>query len=244
VIAEPPLLAGAAHDTTACVFPELPVTPCGGPGGPFGVTGVEAVDGAPVPAEFVAFTENVYAVPSVSPPTLQVSRLVVHVLLSGADVTVYPVTAAPPLLAGAAQVTAALPGLPFVAAVAATDVGAPGTVAGITPTDEVDTLLVPSAFVAVTANVYDVPLVSAATLQVSAPVVPHVFEPGVDVTVYAVIAEPPSLAGATHTTDTDVLPGVPTTPVGVPGMVAGVIGVDRLEAPLVPTTLLAVAVNV
>jgi hypothetical protein len=44
-------------------------------------------------------------------------------------------------------------------------------------------------------------------------------EAGVAVTVYEVIAYPPSLAGAVQETVADPLPGAAVTPVGVPGVV-------------------------
>ena len=57
--------------------------------------------------------------------------------------------AAPPSLAGAVNVTLACP-LP---GVAVPTVGAPGAVAGVTALDELDAVLVPATFVAVTENV-------------------------------------------------------------------------------------------
>jgi hypothetical protein len=67
------------------------------------------------------------------------------------------------LLAGAVKVTVAL-ALP---AVAVPMVGAPGTVAaaaGVTLFDAAEAALLPLAFVALTVNVYAVPLVSPVTL--------------------------------------------------------------------------------
>jgi hypothetical protein len=61
VIAEPPSLAGAVHDTAAWAFPAVPLTPVGAPGTVHGVTAAEAADAAEVPATFVAVTVNVYA---------------------------------------------------------------------------------------------------------------------------------------------------------------------------------------
>jgi len=49
--------------------------------------------------------------------------------------------------------------------VADTAVGAPGAVAGIAATDAVEAADVPDAFVAVTVNVYEVPLVRPVTLH-------------------------------------------------------------------------------
>jgi hypothetical protein len=67
--------------------------------------------------------------------------------------------------------------------VAAAPVGALGTVDGVAEFDATEAALVPALFVAVTVNVYAVPFVRPVTVQVVAPVVVHVFDPGVDVTV-------------------------------------------------------------
>ena len=57
VMAAPPSLAGAVHETTAEALPAVADTPVGAPGTPAsGVTAVEAVDVAPVPAAFAAVT--------------------------------------------------------------------------------------------------------------------------------------------------------------------------------------------
>ena len=78
---------------------------------------------------------------SVVPPTDTVAPLLAR--------TVYDVIAAPPLDAGAVQLTVA----DAFPATADTAVGAPGTVMGTTTFDGVDAALVPAAFVAVTVNV-------------------------------------------------------------------------------------------
>ena len=60
--------------------------------------------------------------------------------------------------------------------------GAPGTVAGVTAADAVEAALVPVALVAVTVNVYAVPLVKPVTvIGLEVPVA--VILPGLDVTV-------------------------------------------------------------
>ena len=70
---------------------------------------------------------------------------------------------------------------------AVTDVGAPGTVAGITAEDADDAALVPTEFVAVTVNVYEVPLVKPDTVQAAVIGLPvldvQVKPPGDDVAV-------------------------------------------------------------
>jgi hypothetical protein len=101
------------------------------------------------------------------------------------------------------------------------------------------------AFVAVTVNVYEVPLVRPATVQEvdEADEVVQVFDPGDDVTVYPVIADIPSSAGADHETTDWALPEeVADTPVGASGAdatAATVTSDDGLPAPLMPFTLTA-----
>ena len=68
--------------------------------------------------------------------------------------------------------------------------------------------------------------------------------PGDDVTVYWVIAAPPSDAGAVHETTASALPPVADTPVGAPGKVAGITTLEDVDADPVPTLLVAVTVNV
>jgi hypothetical protein len=66
-------------------------------------------------------------------------------------------------------------------------------------------------------------LVSGLTVQLNAPVVhPHVAPPGLAVTVYAVIAAPPVLAGAVQLTVACAFPAAPLTPVGAPGRTVNV----------------------
>ena len=66
----------------------------------------------------------------------------------------------PPSLNGAVHVnaTCVLPAVP------ATDVGAPGTVRGVTADDAVETVPVPATLTALTRNVYAVPLVRPVTV--------------------------------------------------------------------------------
>jgi hypothetical protein len=82
-------------------------------------------------------------------------------------VTVYREIARPPL-AGAVQETVA----EAFPAFAVTPVGESGTVAGVTAVDADDAVLVPAAFVALTRNVYAVPLVNPVTASVVAGGVP------------------------------------------------------------------------
>ena len=108
MIAEPPLLAGAVQVTTAEAFPGVADTPVGAPGTVLGVTAALGDDAGEVPAALVAVAVNVYAVPLVSPETVPVVAPAVDTVAPPGDaVTVYPVIAEPPLLAGAVQVTTA-----------------------------------------------------------------------------------------------------------------------------------------
>ena len=78
---------------------------------------------------------------SAAPPTLAV--------WPPDELTVYPVTAEPPLEAGALQLTVAWRS----PAAALTPRGAPGTEAGVTVLEAADAGLAPTAFAAVTVNV-------------------------------------------------------------------------------------------
>ena len=68
VTAEPPFEAGTAKLTVALRLPvKVATTVVGAVGAPTVVTELEALDAEPVPAELVAVTVNVYAVPAVKP---------------------------------------------------------------------------------------------------------------------------------------------------------------------------------
>jgi hypothetical protein len=56
VIADPPLLAGAAHDSATWLLPAVPVTAVGAPGTPAGITPVDAAEKLPVPTALIAAT--------------------------------------------------------------------------------------------------------------------------------------------------------------------------------------------
>ena len=148
--------------------------------------------------------------------------------------------AEPPLLAGAVQETTLCV---FAFEVADTEVGAPGVVAGVTALLALDALPVPTAFVAVTVKVYAVPFVRPVTVIGELPPVP-VNPPGLEVTVYEVIALPPLLAGGVNETVTCPLPLTPETLVGAPGVVAGTTELLVADALPVPAALVAVTVNV
>jgi len=88
-------------------------------------------------------------VPFVSPVTVIGLDAPLSVKPPGDDVTVYEVTAVPPLAAGALKLTMAWVSPP----VADTPVGAPGTILGVTLEDAADAALVPRPLVTVTVNV-------------------------------------------------------------------------------------------
>ena len=102
----------------------------------------------------------------------------------------------PPSSAGADQVMTALasPG------VAATAVGDPGVVRGVTGAERALAGPVPAALEAVTVKVYAVPLVSPVTVHLVVDVV-QLRPPGLEVTTYPSIAKVPGLAGGSHVTD-------------------------------------------
>ena len=87
-------------------------------------------------------------------------------------------------------------------------------------------------------------MVRPETVAVNAPVVVAVAPPGVAVTVYPVIGEPPLLAGAVHDTWAWLLPAMAVTAVGAAGTAVGVTAVLADEAGEVPAALVAVAVKV
>jgi hypothetical protein len=76
--------------------------------------------------------------------------------------------------------------------------------------------------VAVTLNVYDVPLTKPDTFaDVTPPPTDTDAPPGEPVTVYPVIGEPPVSTGGVQDTCADALPATADTPVGAPGGDAG-----------------------
>ena len=79
---------------------------------------------------------------------------------------------------------------------------------------------------------------------VAAPTEVPVRPPGVEVTVYPVIAEPPLSVGAVHVTVACVFPDVAPTAVGATGTIEGITAAEAAEATEVPRILVAVTVNV
>ncbi len=94
---------------------------------------------------------------------------------------------------------------------------------GVTLFDGVEAGLLPTQLLAVTVKLYVVPFVNP--VNVNGLVVPvAVMPPGAEVTVYDVIAQPPSDEGAVQLTVACPLPAAALTPVGAlgrPGTVAG-----------------------
>jgi hypothetical protein len=203
---------------------------------------LEAADAGPVPIALVAVTVKVYAVPFVKPVTVIGLDAPVAVMLPGLEVTVYEIIALPPFEAGGVKLTVAW-ALP---AVAVTPVGAPGTVGlglGVTLFEAADAGPLPIALVAFTVKVYAVPFVSPVRIiGLDAPVA--VMLPGLEVTVYEVIALPPFEAGGAKLTVACWLTAVAVTAVGAPGTVAGVTLLEAAEAGPVPITLVAFTVKV
>jgi hypothetical protein len=110
---------------------------------------LEALDAGLVPIVLVAVTVKVYAVPLAS-PGMVIGAVVPEALCPpGLDVTAYSVIGLPPFEAGAEKLTVAT----AMPAFADTSVGAPGTVAGVTPLEGLDGGPVPITFVAVTVKV-------------------------------------------------------------------------------------------
>jgi hypothetical protein len=118
-----------------------------------------------------------------------------------------------------------------------------GAEAVVTDADAADAAEVPTAFVAVTVNVYAVPGVSPVTVMVPEP------EPepplGLEVAVYCVIGEPPSLPGAVNLTLAVVDPVAMTAPIpGMPGTPSALTCDEAADAAEVPAVFVAVALNV
>ena len=120
---------------------------------------------------------------------------------------------------------------------------APGTPAGVTAPEAPEAEPVPAALVAVTVNVYAVPLVRPVTAHDVVAVV-QVEPPDEAVTVYEVMGAPPVENGADQETNTEESAEAPETPVGIPGTVAGVTAPEEADDDPVPTPVVAVTVNV
>ncbi len=126
-------------------------------------------------------------------------------------------------------------------------VGAEGTANVVIEFEAADATDVPALFVAVTVNVYAVPVVNPFTVIVPEPawIIVPVTPPGEDVAVYDKIVAPPSEPGAVKPTVAVVDPVAVATPiVGAPGTVRGVTAAETVEDGPVPAALVALTRNV
>jgi hypothetical protein len=114
-----------------------------------GVTLFEAAEAMLVPRLFVVVTVNVYAVPSVRPDTVTGHVVADACAPPGEAVAVYEVIDAPPLLAGAVQLTVAC----WSPATAEMPVGGSDGPVGVTALDAAEAEPVETALLAVTVNV-------------------------------------------------------------------------------------------
>jgi hypothetical protein len=135
-----------------------------------------------------------------------------------------------------ATVACALP------AVAVPMVGAPGTPWGVTLFEGAEAAPVPTELVALTVNVYDVPLVRPVTVQGDVAHVPVC--PPEDVAVYERIVAPPLLPGGVKLTVAWPLPAVAVPIVGAPGALRTRTLLDAADAALEPTEFTATTVKV
>lgn len=118
----------------------------------------------------------------------------------------------------------------------------------VTPPEAGEGGLLPTALVATTLKMYVWPLVNPPagpnTVHAIEVVVVQVWVPGVDVTVYEMTGDPPSLLGAVHDTSTLVPATTADRTVGAPGT----FGIDTLadcsERELLPNALVAITVKV
>ena len=120
--------------------------------------------------------------------------------------------------------------------------GDPGVVLGIMMLDGIDGGPSPSAFVAVTVNVYAVPFDRPVTIiGLVAPVA--VKPPGLEVRVYDV-TPPPPVVGAVKLIVACVLPGTAIAAVGAPGSIGtGITLLEANDGRLVPTSFVAATVK-
>ena len=68
--------------------------------------------------------------------------------------------------------------------------------------------------------------------------------PGIEVTVYAIIDEPPLLTGAVNATTAWVFPAVAVPIIGAPGTVDGITEFEAILGELLPFELVAITVKV
>ena len=238
MISKPPFIAGAVHVTVAELIPATAEMPVGASGTVAGVTADEAKESKESPTAFVAKTVNVIGVPFSNPVTVVVSTLPRIIWLPMDGVTVYPVIADPPFEGAVHEnVADALP------RTAERPVGASGIVHGITAADAKEAIELPTPFIETTVNVIGVPLVRLVNVAVGS-VSTVIGLPTEGVTVYPVIAEPPSKSGAVQVTVAEALSATAETSVGAPGTVGSVTAVEAEETNEVPKEFIAFTVNV
>jgi len=148
------------------------------------------------------------------------------------------VIAEPPLLTGAVKLTVMFPS----PAVATTPPGAPGTSTSVNVFEAAELAPVPTLLVALTVHVYPTPrVIPAIVIGLAVPLT--VISPALQLTVYPVMAAPPLSAGATKLTANAPRPPVIVTPVGTPGNPTGKTEFDAADAAPVPTSFVAVTVQ-
>ena len=114
---------------------------------------------------------------------------------------------------------------------------------GVTGPEAAEATELPRAFIAFTVKVTAVPLVRLLTIAVSTlPTVTGLPTDGV--TMYPVIAEPPSLLGVNQETVADALLGTAETYIGSRGTAHITIACDSEEAAELPAAFIAFTVNV
>ncbi len=124
----------------------------------------------------------------------------------------------------------------------------PSEFSGVTGLENWESGPVPAAFIAATLNVYAVPFVRPTIVSAVDGVskicgVCGAF-PTYGVIMYAVMGDPPSLAGVFHTTVALEFPGDATTLVGAPGTVDGMTGLDGSDSRPTPAPLIAATLKV
>ena len=213
-----PVETWPSQETVADPLPATAETPVGAKATEIGIREADAEEATELPVAFIARTVNVTGVPLVRPVTESDNTLPTVTGLPTDGVTLYPVIAEPPFKAGAVQETIA----EFIPASAETPVGWEGRDALSEIGEEKSEYIefIPLAFVALTINETNVPLVRPVTEAVRTfPTITEVpaDAPTYGVTVYRVIAELPLEVGAVHETVAAPLPATTVTPVGAVG---------------------------
>lgn len=183
VIADPPLLAGGVKLTVATALPANAEAAVGAPGKPAGVTVFDAADAKLWPALLSAVTAKVYAVPLVRPGTTMGEAPPDAVMPSGLEVTVKLLIAGQVgrVQTGGVKVIDAC-ALPAVAVPIAGAGGAAAVGSGVTLFEIEEGGPVPATLLAVTVNVYGVPLVRP-VMTIGDPAPVAVIPSGMEVTV-------------------------------------------------------------